>query len=306
MENPRTKDCWYFICERWLAVEEDDGRVDRILPVANEKELTHFQHLFVSKTVKELGDGHLWFSVITRPPTSPFTRLQRLSCCLSLLCCTMITNAMFYNIGGEKTQSNYVIFIGSLTIDYRSLIIGIQSSLIVFPVNLVLVQIFRSVRPKKTNTKPQNHPDTPKNQRSINPMDEFKDISDARSSTESLQISKPLKEKKKGIPHCWLYFAWVLCFASSVTSAVFTVFYSLSWGAEIANEWLLTFVLSFCQSILVIQPIKVVFAAIFFALVIKKPVAQDEKSGEDAGKPYATMETANDELFEMDEEFQYR
>ena len=303
MEKLNSQELWYFICERWLAVEEDDGRVDRILPVANEKELTHFQHLFVSKTVKELGDGHLWFSVFTRPPASTFTRLQRLSCCLSLLCCTMITNAMFYNLGGAaNSQSNYVIMIGSLTIDYRSLIIGIQSSLIIFPVNLALVQIFRNVRPKEHKTTPQSE-----QQRVSKGSASSRSSGDVSISNVCLQKAEANETKKRGIPHCWLYFAWALCFLSSVSAAIFTVFYSLSWGPEIANEWLLTFVLSFFQSILVIQPVKVVFAAIFFALVIKKPVAQEEgKSQRDPSLDTLTEERATEAIFEIEDNFRYR
>lgn len=290
MDDLRTEERWYFICERWLAVEEDDGRVDRVLPVASDKELTHFQHLFVSKTVRELGDGHLWFSVVTRPPTSPFTRVQRVSCCLSLLCLTMVTNCMFYEVG--DADASMMMTVGSLEFDLRGFIIGIQASLIVFPVNLALVQIFRNVRPKKPKQQPVAE--------SAEVTEGFADISRC-SSNESLrnasskehmiqtevekngsknQNDNNEKKKRKGLPHCFVYLAWVLCFLSSVTSAVFTVFYSLSWGPERANKWLIAFVTSFFQSILIIQPVKVVLAALLFAMIIKKPLDSNEDLSE--------------------------
>lgn len=312
VDELRTEERWYFICERWLAVEEDDGRVERLLPVASEQELTHFQHLFVSKTVRELGDGHLWFSVVTRPATSPFTRVQRISCCLSLLCCTMVTNAMFYQMGGEGEKST-MIAIGSYQFDLRGFIIGIQASFIVFPVNFALVQIFRSVRPKQM-----------KQGSDIQAIEDpaFADISRCSSaatlqnaSSEAQIIEKeekednkkdnnPKKKSKKGLPHGFVYVAWVLCFLSSVTSAVFTVFYSLSWGPEIANKWLLAFVTSFFQSILIIQPLKVVLAALLFAIIIKKPMdANDDTSDkkEIKGNP-DDKETGDDILLDYDED----
>jgi hypothetical protein len=40
-------------------------------------------------------------------------------------------------------------------------------------------------------------------------------------------------------------------------SAFFTILYSMEWGKQKAEEWLSTFVLSFFQSVIVVQPIKV-------------------------------------------------
>ncbi|XP_068694084.1 polycystin-1-like protein 2 [Montipora foliosa] len=280
-----TEKRWYFICERWLAVEEDDGRVERVLPVASDKELTHFQHLFVSKTVRELGDGHLWFSVITRPPTSPFTRVQRISCCLSLLCLTMLTNALFYRFG--ETEKSMMMSVGSFQFDLRTFFIGMQASLIIFPVNLVLVQIFRSVRPKK----PKQNMDHEANKSTISFVDinrcpskgSLQNVSRKKCFVRKQDDEKPnieqdgkAKKKKKGLPHCFVYFAWSLCFLASVTGAVFTVFYSLNWGPEISNKWLIAFLTSFVESILVIQPVKVVLVSLLFALIIRKPLDSNE------------------------------
>ena len=294
MGNLRTEERWYFIGERWLAVEEDDGRVDRVLPVASDKELTHFQHLFVSKTVRELGDGHLWFSVVTRPATSPFTRVQRISCCLSLLCLTMVTNAMFYELGDKEASVS--ITVGSFEFDLRAFIIGLEASLIVFPVNLLLVQIFRNVRPKK----PKQQPDEGASEKE----EVFADISRCPSSDTFPNASSQTTKKKKGLPHCFVYFAWVLSFLSAATGAVFTVFYSLQWGPEIANKWLIAFVTSFVQSILIIQPVKVVFAALLFAMIIRKPLDSNEDPSEkkEVKESADGKETGSDILLDYDED----
>ena len=131
---------WHFICERWLAIDEGDGLIDRILTLTSHEEMKEFRHLFLTKTYKDLTDSHLWFSVVWRPPQSPFTRVQRVSCCFSLLLCTMMANAMWYE--AEK-RSYTAVRLGSLKFSWEQVFIGVCSSLIVFPINLILVQIFR-------------------------------------------------------------------------------------------------------------------------------------------------------------------
>ena len=75
--------------------------VDRTIPVAGQGDVTAFGALFATATRKRLTDSHLWVSVMSRPTRSNFTRVQRVSCILSLLFTTMIANAMFYKDGSE-------------------------------------------------------------------------------------------------------------------------------------------------------------------------------------------------------------
>ena len=46
-------------------------------------------------------------------------------------------------------------------------------------------------------------------------------------------------------------------FFSVVASGFFTILYSMEWGREKSLDWLCTFVLSFFQSVVVVQPVKV-------------------------------------------------
>ena len=138
---------YLFICENWLAVEEGDGAVDKLIPVAGHEEMTSFNHLFFSNTQKNLADGHLWFSVFIRPARSRFTRLQRVTCCLTLLYCAMLANAMFYEIGGETDPAS-TLQIGPLAFSPAQIGIGIISSLVVLPANIFIVGVFRNVEDK--------------------------------------------------------------------------------------------------------------------------------------------------------------
>ena len=74
----------WFLCDQWLAVEEDDGLIERSLPAATKDDLVSFNFLFSVEARRKLFEEHLWFSVLSRRPRNQFTRAQRLSCCLSV------------------------------------------------------------------------------------------------------------------------------------------------------------------------------------------------------------------------------
>lgn len=55
-------------------------------------------HLFFMKTSAGFQEGHLWYSIFSCSARSHFTRVQRVSCCFSLLLCTMLTSIMFWGV----------------------------------------------------------------------------------------------------------------------------------------------------------------------------------------------------------------
>ncbi|KAM4608650.1 polycystin-1-like protein 2 [Polymixia lowei] len=138
---------WYFLCSSWLAIDLGDCTLDRVFPVATEMDLKKFSNLFFMKTTKDFRDSHLWFSVISRPPSSTFTCVQRVSCCFSLLLCTMLTSIMFWGIPTDPSEQT--MDLGHFEFTWQQFMIGIQSSLIMFPVNLFIVSIFRNTRPRE-------------------------------------------------------------------------------------------------------------------------------------------------------------
>ena len=81
-------------------------QIDRDIPVAGPENMVEFQHLFSQSTRKKLSDEHIWFSVVTRPPQSRFTRLERVSCCLCLLFTSMLGNALFYERTPDGSGQN--------------------------------------------------------------------------------------------------------------------------------------------------------------------------------------------------------
>ena len=501
LEKMTIRDCqtnqiWYFICNKWLAVDEDDGEIDRKFRVASPEDLVSFNVLFKEKLAQDLGENHLWFSVFLRPPRSRFSRLQRLSCCLSFLCCTMVSSAMFFGAGpaaaGDDPQA---IVVGPITLSLKMIIIGIQSSLVVVPVNGLIIFLFRSAKDKRAekaeklkgktaeqecfdveNEEEQgskaesenchndtNPPETTTvedeaevlksaenvelskdavakgdlfsaqdshveisevrvqieneskvdirtqadenynedklleessalsqevyNSKAVkadkNNGEEESDKTDEADGTDTVDENfdgylsevvikanmdltdsrrtslitddrldelvaestegddekkevveyervffglikkrkltpeeaaeyervfyglikrkkpspeelaererkaeeKRLKNLNGSLPHWVTYIAWVLCFFSSTTTALFTIFYSMMWGKKKSNEWLTTMVLSFFQDTFVSQPIKIICIAVFFALVIKKPAGKEEVEASSSAAP---------------------
>ena len=235
---------WYFIANRWIAVEKASGEVDIQLNASNKQEASKFKNLFFSRASKQLADRHLWISVLTRPPQSSFTRTQRLSCCMSVLFSAMITNAMFYDLGEEAKDTFQV---GPLTVSWTQVKIGIQSALIALPVNAIVVAIFRNVKLKTQQCK---------------------------DSDEPVGVNLP-----NGLPYYVIYIAWFLCILTILSSACFTVFYSIFWGAKKSNEWLTSILVSLIQDIIIAQPIQVLLIASLLSFLVRKPIKHDPVHG---------------------------
>jgi hypothetical protein len=95
-----------FICERWLAVELDDGKIERVIVSAGQKERNDLKYLIKKQTKEKLSDSHLWYSLIARPVSNAFSRLDRLTCIFVLLCITMLANIMYYGTSTDKPNPN--------------------------------------------------------------------------------------------------------------------------------------------------------------------------------------------------------
>ena len=79
------------------------------------------------------------------------------------------------------------------------------------------------------------------------------------SDSDDSDEEAPSQPKKKGLPAGCLFVAWIIAVLSIITPAFFVILYSMSWGPEISNSWLVSYVLSFFESVLITDPIKVTF-----------------------------------------------
>uniref|UniRef100_A0A674K207 PLAT domain-containing protein n=1 Tax=Terrapene triunguis TaxID=2587831 RepID=A0A674K207_9SAUR len=131
---------WHFLCSAWLAADLGDCQLDQVFPAASRSELLSSRHLFCSALVEKVTHDHLWLSVLSHCPWDPFTRLQRLACCLTLLLCTMVINIMFWRDLPEVRAWGVAL---------RELVTSVQTALILLPINLVIGHIFQLVPPQE-------------------------------------------------------------------------------------------------------------------------------------------------------------
>ncbi|KAG8506263.1 Polycystic kidney disease protein 1-like 2 [Galemys pyrenaicus] len=137
---------WYFLCNSWLSIHTGECVLDKVFPVATEQDRKQFSHLFLMKTSTGFQDGHIWYSIFSCSARSNFTRVQRVSCCFSLLLCTMLTSIMFWGV--PKDPAEQKMDLGKIEFTWQEVMIGLESSILMFPINFLIVQIFRNTRPR--------------------------------------------------------------------------------------------------------------------------------------------------------------
>uniref|UniRef100_A0A3B3HKL2 Polycystic kidney disease 1 like 2a n=1 Tax=Oryzias latipes TaxID=8090 RepID=A0A3B3HKL2_ORYLA len=265
---------WHFLCNSWLAVDVAECTLDKVFPVATETDMKRF-NLFFMKTAKDFRDGHIWFSVISRPPCSTFTRVQRVSCCFSLLLCTMLTSIMFWGIPTDPSEQTMDLHI---EFTWQQVIIGIQSSIIMFPINLLIVSIFRNSRPREKVTKtdrqlhhvekelgllgPSRFPNPNNYNRAMQQVQGLKSHlessldGDKPSPEGSINGSTKKKQIQRGLPWWFVFVGWILVIATSGVSGYFTMMYGLTYGKDRSISWLISMVVSFFESLFITQPLK--------------------------------------------------
>ena len=171
----QTKEKFYFLCEKWLAIDKEDGMIDRVLAISGDKQKKEFSYLLAKQAKYKLADGHLWLSVFARPAMSTFTRIDRLTCCFVFLSINMLMNIMYYDT--NKTTSPNALKMGPFIITPEQVLricelgyyyfntinlnfylifkigIGVITNLIVIPPSILLINLFRKSRPKSTKLK---------------------------------------------------------------------------------------------------------------------------------------------------------
>ena len=246
ISDRQTEEQWIFSVNRWLAVEKEDGLIEATV---DNKTPSTLSSEIRSRFGRKIADSHLWMSVFSKASSSTFTRVQRASCCLSVLFSAMIANAMFYNIGGKSESAG--IQVGPFKFTLRQIVVGVQSGVIIAPVNILIVFIFKSSRPKSDK------------------MDKY----DQTYPTKKL-IDK-VRDSGYMLPHFCVYLAWFLCCVTTLTASTFTLFYSMMWGKEIAEQWLSSILVSNGQDIFVVQPTKVMLAVVVVSFLFLRTKRED-------------------------------
>ncbi|XP_013386430.1 polycystic kidney disease protein 1-like 2 [Lingula anatina] len=273
---------------------------------ADDEGLNDFNFLLSSNASKRLFDDHLWFSVAKRPTPSRLSRVQRLSICIVVLFLCMISNAMWFR---EEDDTTSGIQLGPIKITFRQVWVGLMSSVLVVPPTLIIMEVFKRSKPRNScttifpyvrdsdeNESKSTSADDGKFHSAVQKLitKEMQDKSKSKRADKGFEIlvdlqmeleeeektkSKEKKIRKKPIRFPWwsVVFGYVLAFLAVATSAFFVLLYSLEWGPEKSTNWLISLFFSFSQSIILVQPLKVLLAAVLMACLLRMPGDEEEE-----------------------------
>ncbi|KAF0296702.1 Polycystic kidney disease protein 1-like 2 [Amphibalanus amphitrite] len=271
-----------FVADRWLAVEENDGKIDALIPVAGKEQLGQFSHVFSHTSQQNLSDGHLWFSVFLRPPRSRFTRVQRVSSCFALLFLSMMVNAMWYGVV-PSTPSSGALNFGPMSLSIEQISVGVMSNLIIFPPSFLIVFLFKKSRARKLRK--SRIDEALEKQKFGNQVAKSERPASVASHGEKSDEGNDKKKKKKKkpllLPWWCRIIAWILCIICLFGSAFIVWAYGVQFGNEKTTKWLTSLLTSFFSSILLIQPIKVFLIAMVVSSIFKSVDLESDDADED-------------------------
>ncbi|CAF1243620.1 unnamed protein product [Adineta steineri] len=256
----QTMEKFYFIAQRWFSVEQGDGLIEQILPIAGEMEKQNFSYVLSKKAYFSVSDGHLWFSIFSRPPSNKFTRVQRCTCCFVLLFASMLLNIMYYDLSAEAKSTNNTesnsLSIGPLYIAPEQIGIGIMVELFSLVPSIFIVQFFRRIRPR----------------RQISPLRQALEKIRPLPHTNS-KDKTTIKNKKKQFtfPSWCLFIAYTFSFIIIAVSIFFIIVKGIIFGDLKTQQWLTSVLTGFFSSIILTQPIKILGLAVFFTLFCRNP-----------------------------------
>ena len=239
----QTMETFYFITQRWFGVEKDDGKIERLLPVAGELEKENFSYLLSKKTYSKMSDDHLWFSIFSRPLSNQFTRVQRCTCCFVLFFLSMLFNILYYDLNKQNQSTGTIsLTFGPLFIPLQQIITGILVEVFSLLISLFLVQFFRRIRPHR-----------------VSPHNQMK-----RSKSRLM------------FPRWCIFIAYGISFLLILTSIFLIIARGIEFGDEKSREWLTSILSGFFSSLFLSQPLKIFALAIFFTFFFRNRTNDEE------------------------------
>jgi hypothetical protein len=235
--------------------------------VASELEKQEFSYVLSKKAYHSVSEGHLWFSIFSRPPSNQFTRVQRCTCCFVLLFTAMLLNILYYNQSAEaKTnEASGGLSLGPLYITVEQVSLDVSSSFESFGYldrNRCHGRIaFTSSESTACSTV------------STYPIPTISTAADFNVSRISSLIKKSFyffrfcsqsgarsankKPSQRTFPWWCLFLAYGLSLALVGVSILFIIARGIEFGDLETQKWLTSILTSFFSSIFLTQPIKV-------------------------------------------------
>ena len=197
--------------------------------MANELEKQEIVYVLSKGAYHKVAEDHLWFSIFSRPIANKFTRVQRCTCCFVLFFITMCLNITYYNLSSAAATNNPMtgVSAGPFYISHQQIIIGVIVELFSLIPSILLVQLFRRLRPRQRQVLLTN------------------------------EDSNKKKLSRLTFPWWFIFIAYGLCLIAVMISIVFIIARGIEFGDLKTQKWLTSIVTSFVSSIFLVQPIKV-------------------------------------------------
>nr|XP_056704434.1 polycystin-1-like [Euleptes europaea] len=143
-----TNNMYFFLVEDWLSVENEknEGMVEKEVLAACPQELKYFSRIFPAQMRLGFSDWHVWLSVWSRPPSSRFTRVQRLTCCMLMVNLFLAACTTWYGAIGVEGHSHPLGKQTSVTAE--SIAVGVVVAVVVYPIQLLFIFFFRKTYSK--------------------------------------------------------------------------------------------------------------------------------------------------------------
>ena len=164
--------------------------------------------------------------------------------------------------------------------------IGIASNIIIFPINFLIIMLFRKSRPRKlrpsrveealkaradrttsvTDVNPKMKStlsvDRPGSSFLMEPIRSESSLSRPETSMSSayppkVEIKSHTKKKKCELPWWFRIIGWILLWIAVLVSAAFVTFYGIMFQDIKCKKWITSMLISFFTSVFLTQPIKV-------------------------------------------------
>nr|XP_033818727.1 polycystin-1 isoform X2 [Geotrypetes seraphini] len=147
----------FFLVNDWLSVdrEGDNHMVEKEIFAASEMELRRFSRIFRAELERGFSENHIWLSLWDRPPRSRFTRVQRATCCTLLIFLFFGANTVWYGVVGNGSHGKAVSQLMPVTVD--TVAVGMVSSVIIYPLYLIILFLFRMARSKTSISQSLNY-----------------------------------------------------------------------------------------------------------------------------------------------------
>lgn len=283
VQNVNTKQSWLFLCRSWFGLGKASGKIERTFLVSNQEIRLKKKDYFLIKLSKELEDSHVWLSLFSHVVPGPFNRVERISCCLTIMLSSLLFNIMFFS--GE--QERQVISVQRRYL--KSIYIGFVSALFSFPLHLTMISLFRHSREKYLDHKTGKWEERryslfvyESSAESINlnwnaqcPSTPNTNCNNNFSGVRKL-IHRVLDFlKSPQFPWWCRYVSWALVFLISTVASFFIILYGLTYGYTTSLEWFIAAMTSFFESVFLLQTLKIALISAISTIFMKyfKPIS---------------------------------